>query len=159
MTPTYFLKMDEIRGDSAEQDHDGEIEIESFSFTETQSYGRIDSGLGGPEEGVDMQDFILIMKVSSATPLLFRACATGTPLQSAILTCRMGRTDVLKWTLSKVIISSYQTRGSSEQDGIAKDQVSLNFASVQVEYTATRADGTVTGTHKAGWDRQKHREA
>ena len=50
--------------------------------------------------------------------------------------------EYLSWTFSDVLISSYQTTGSSGDDS-SMDSVSLAFSKVQVEYKAQKADGSL----------------
>jgi type VI secretion system secreted protein Hcp len=50
-----------------------------------------------------------------------------------------------------VLISSYQTAGTTG-DASPVDSVSLNFAKVHVEYKQQKADGSLGGSIKAGWD-------
>ena len=52
-----------------------------------------------------------------------------------------------------MLVSSYHT-GGSEAGPAPIDQVSLNFAKVQVEYRAQKADGTLDAPITAGWDSQ-----
>ncbi len=51
--------------------------------------------------------------------------------------------------------SSFQTGGSSETP---MDQVSLNFAKIEVEYKEQKADGTLGGSIKAGYDLKQMKE-
>jgi type VI secretion system secreted protein Hcp len=153
-TVDYFLKLDGIKGESTDSKHKGEIDIESFSWGATQS-GTHSAGGGGGAGKVQMQDFHFVMKVNTASPKLMEACATGEHIKSATLICRKAGKDqqeFLKWTFSDLLISSYQTGGSSGHDVIPLDQISLNYSKVEVEYKAQKADGTLDGPVKAGYD-------
>jgi type VI secretion system secreted protein Hcp len=39
------------------------------------------------------------------------------------------------------------------------DQISLNFAKIEQEYKEQKADGTLAGSVKAGWDLKQNKEA
>jgi type VI protein secretion system component Hcp len=65
--------------------------------------------------------------------------ATGKHFKSAEIVLVRSGTEVIKWKLSDVVVSSYQNSGGSE---LPMEQVSLNFAKIEVEY----------GSLKAGWD-------
>ena len=52
----YFLKIEGIDGESADAKHKGDIQLESFSWGETNS-GSHSSGGGGGAGKVSMQDF------------------------------------------------------------------------------------------------------
>ena len=88
----YFLKIDGIDGESMDHKHMGEIQIESWSFGETQA-GSHSSGGGGGAGKVQMQDFHFVMKVSKASPKLFLACATGQHIKKAVFVCRKAGKD------------------------------------------------------------------
>ena len=139
----YFLKIDGIDGEAKDKTHKNEIQLQSFSWGES-NVGSMQAGGGGGQGKVAMQDFHFTMAVNKATPLLFQACATGTHIKSAILTCRKAGKDqqeFLKWTFTDVFISSYQTGGSDSP----VEQCSFNFTKIQVDYKEQNADGTLLG--------------
>jgi type VI secretion system secreted protein Hcp len=150
----YFLKVDGIDGESGDDKHKGEIELESWSWGETQSGSHAGGGGGGAGK-VSMQDFHFVMRVNKASPKLMQACATGEHIPKAVLTCRKAgkeQQEYLTWTFSDLLVSSYQTGGSGSSDVLPMDQISLNFAKVQVEYKEQKADGTLGGGIKGGYD-------
>jgi len=150
----YFLKIDGIEGESADHKHKAEIDVESWSWGETNA-GSHSGGGGGGGGKVAMQDFHFVMHVNKATPKLMLACATGDHIPKAVLVCRKAGKDqqeYLKVTLSDLLVSSYQTGGSSSSDVIPVDQISMNFAKIEFEYKEQKADGTLGGAVKAGYD-------
>lgn len=156
----YFLKIDGIEGESQDSKHKNEIQIESFSFGETNS-GTASLGGGFGAGKVVMNDFHFTMTVNKATPKLFQACASGEHIKSAVLVARKAGKDqqeFLKWTFNEVMVSSFQ-HGGSQGDVVPVDQISLNFAKVQVEYKAQKPDGTLDGAIKAGWDQKANKAA
>src|SRR5947209_12910397 len=150
----YFLKIEGIDGESADAKHKGDIQLESFSWGETNS-GSHSSGGGGGAGKVSMQDFHFVMTANKASPKLMLACATGEHLKKAVLTCRKAGKDqqeFLKVTMSDLLVSSYQTGGSGHSDIVPTDQISLNFAKIEWEYKEQKADGTLDAPVKAGWN-------
>ena len=150
----YFLKVDGVEGESADHKHKNEIQLESFSFGESQG-GTMAFGGGGGAGKVQMQDFHFVMKASKASPKLFLACAEGEHIKKGVLVCRKAgkeQQEFLKVTMSDLLVSSYQTSGSSHGDEVPTDQVSLNFSKIEFEYKDQKADGTLGGTTKAGYD-------
>src|SRR5450759_953032 len=130
MAVDYFLKLDGIPGESQDHKHKDEIDILSWSWGESQS-GTMSSGGGGGAGKVNMQDFHFVMKVNKSTPKLILACASGDHIKKAILTCRKAGKDqqpFLTYTFTDVLVSSYQTGGSSSGDEIPMEQVSLNYS-------------------------------
>ena len=153
MAVDYFLKIDGIDGESNDSKHKGSIDVESWSWGETQT-GAHAAGGGGGAGKVSMQDFHFVMKVNKASPKMFLACATGEHIKKAELLCRKAgkeQQEYLKITMSDLLVSSYQTGGSSG-DVIPVDQISLNFAKIEWEYKEQKTDGTLGAPAKAGYD-------
>jgi type VI secretion system secreted protein Hcp len=111
----YFLKIDGIEGEAQDKTHKNEIQLESFSWGETNA-GSMGAGGGGGSGKVAMQDFHFVMTTNKASPKLFLACATGDHIKNAILVCRKAGKDqqeYLKYTFTDLLISSYQIGGRS----------------------------------------------
>jgi type VI secretion system secreted protein Hcp len=156
----YFLKIDGIEGESQDSKHKQEIEIQSFSFGATQT-GSFAAGGGGGAGKVSMQDFHFTVPVNKASPKLMLACASGQHIKKAVLTVRKAgkeQQEYLKYTFSDILVSSYQTGGGGG-DVMPVDQISLNFAKIEQEYKEQKADGTLAGSVKAGWDLKQNKEA
>ena len=143
----YFLKIDGIDGEAQDKTHKNEIQLESWSFGETQT-GTSHTGEGMGAGKVQMGDFHFVMRTNKATPKLFLACANGEHIKKAVLTCRKAGKDqqeYLKWTFTELLVSSYQTGGSAHSDVVPLDQISINFTEAQVDYKEQKADGTLGG--------------
>ncbi len=156
----YFLKIAGVEGESADHAHKGEIQVESWSFGAQQS-GTMAFGGGGGAGKVTMNDFHYVMKVCKASPKLFLACATGEHFKEATMTARKAgkqQQEFLKWKFTDLIVSSYQTGGSGGADVIPMDQISMNFAKVEVEYKEQKPDGSLGGAVKAGYDQKQNKE-
>ncbi len=142
MAVDYFLKIDGIPGESTDKTHGKEVDLQSWSWGESNS-GKHDSGGGGGAGKVAMQDFHFTMKVNKASPKLFLACATGQHIKEALLTCRKAgkeQQEYLKIKFSDLLISSYQTGGSSGSE-VPVEQISFNFAKIELSYAPQKPDG------------------
>lgn len=149
----YFLKIEGIKGESPDAKHKDEIQLESWSWGESNAGSHAGGGGGGAGKVV-MQDFHFTMTNNSASPELMLACAEGRHIKSAQLTCRKAGKDqqeYLKIKLSDLLVSSYQTGGHGGSV-MPTDQISLNFAKVEYDYAPQKADGTLGPSVKAGWD-------
>jgi type VI secretion system secreted protein Hcp len=148
----YFLKLDGIDGESTDAKHKGEIDLESWSWGASQQGTH--SGMGGGGAGkVSMQDFHFVMKINKSSPKLMLACATGQHIKKATLTCRKAggeQQEYLKIEMADLLVSSYQTGGHG--DIVPTDQISLNFSKIEIEYKEQKADGTLGGAVKTGYD-------
>ncbi len=150
----YFLKIDGVDGESQDKTHKNEIQLLSFSWGETNA-GTFAAGGGGGAGKVQMQDFHFVMNVNKASPKLFLACANGEHIKKAILTARKAgkeQQDYLKVTFSDLLISSFQTSGQADAGNLPLDQISFNFAKVEIEYKEQKADGSLGGTIKAHYN-------
>jgi len=150
----YFLKIAGVDGESTDDKHKGEIELESFSWGATQS-GTAGHGAGGGAGKVQPQDFHFVKKLDKASSRLFIACATGEHFKSAILTARKaggGQQEYMKVTMEECLVSSYQVGGSANGDIVPTDQVSLNFAKMEMSYKEQKADGSLGGEAKQKYD-------
>jgi type VI secretion system secreted protein Hcp len=158
MAVDYFLKIDGIKGESADDKHKDEIDLLSWSWGETQT-GSHATGGGGGAGKVSMQDFHFVMKVNTASPSLILACASGEHIPLAVLTCRKAGKDqqeYLKIKFSDLLVSSYQTGGSSSGDEIPSDQISVNYTKIEYGYAKQKPDGSLDGMTWKGWDLKKN---
>jgi type VI secretion system secreted protein Hcp len=150
----FFLKIDGIPGESADSKHKDEIDIQSFSWGVTQG-GTFSHGGGGGAGKATFQDLHFTMRVSKASPKLMLACADGEHIKKAVLIARKAgkeQQEFYKVTMSDLLVSSYQTGGSSSGEVLPVDQFSLNFAKVEVEYKVQNVDGTLGAATLAGYD-------
>lgn len=144
MPVDYFLKLDGIPGESQDDKHKDEIDILSWSWSESQS-GTHSAGGGGGGGKVHMTDFSLQMQLNKASPKLFLACAKGTHIKEALLTCRKaggGQQEYLKIKFTDLLISNYQTGGTTGGD-IPVESISLNFSKIRISYFPQKGDGPV----------------
>ena len=150
----YFMKIDDITGESQDAKHKGSIEIESWSWGESQM-GTHSDGSGGGAGRVQMQDFHFVMKINQASPKLILACATGEHFKKAVLICRKAgkeQQEFLKIEMDDLLVSSYHTGGSGHTDIIPTDQISLNYGKIHFEYREQKQDGSLGGAIRTGYD-------
>ena len=148
-----FLKIDGIEGESTDAGHEGEIEILSYDWGETNE-GKAHAGGGGGGPGkVSLQDFNFAMIFEKSSPKLMQACAEGKHIPEAILTVRKAGfaagsepDPYLTITLTEILISSYQTGDSGEPDTVPVDHVSLNFEKIKFEYQPDTSEPPVEGS-------------
>jgi type VI secretion system secreted protein Hcp len=142
-----YLKFDSIDGEATAKGKEKWIEVLSFSWGVTNS-STITSGGGGGAGKASFQDLHFVQKTQASSPKLLSAAARGEHIKSALLTFLKGESaaapaEYLKLKLEDVIISSYQTAGAEGSEGdVPTDQVSLNFAKIEFDYTPANGDGT-----------------
>ncbi|MCI0379739.1 MAG: type VI secretion system tube protein Hcp [Gemmataceae bacterium] len=154
----YFLKLQGIDGDVTDDAHKNAIDLDSWSWRETQS-GTHGGGGGGGAGKVQMQDFHCVAKMSKASPKLMLACATGLHIEEASLLCRKAggkQQDYLTVRLQDVMITSYQTGGNGHGDIVPTDQFTMNFAKIEFVYRQQKPDGSLDGAIKTGYDQKRN---
>jgi len=150
----YFIKFDGIKGESADAKHKDEIDVESWSWGET-NVGSPGPGPGPASGKVEMQDFHFVMRLNTATTSLMKACATGQHIKTVTFTGRKAgkdQQDYLTFKFYDVLVSSYLTGGAADVDVVPNDQVSFNFAKIEVEYKQQAKDGSLGPGGKFGFD-------
>jgi type VI secretion system secreted protein Hcp len=158
MAVDMFLKVDDVKGESVDGKHAGEIEVLSWSWGMTQS-GTTHSGTGGGAGKVDVHDISLTKYVDSASPNFIKACCSGLHYQKALLTVRKagGPTAVeyLKITMEDLLISGISSGGSGGGDRLT-ETVTLNFGRFKTEYAPQDAKGAAGAVIEATWDIAKN---
>lgn len=158
MASDIFAKIGDIKGESLDDKHKDEIDVLSFSWGLTQSGSA--AGGGGGAGKVQFQDFHFTKRTDRSSPLLFLGCATGEQYKEGVIIARKAGerpVEYLQIKMNDIIITSYQTGGSSADDKPI-DQISLNFAKIEFVYRRQDETGKVEET-KAGWDLKANKKA
>src|SRR5580698_5239145 len=83
----YFLKLDNIPGESKDTKHQGEIDILSWSFGATRGQAGYDSNLSSSSAG-SLKDITVSKDTDKASSQLFLYCANGSHIPTLVITCR-----------------------------------------------------------------------
>jgi len=147
MASDIFAKIGDIKGESTDSKHKGEIDILSFSWGVTNS-GTIGGGGGGAGKAT-FQDLSFTHSIDKASPLLLKACATGAHIKEATITQRKagkGQQEYLIIKMNDIIITGVSL--SSSESGGSSENISMAFAKVDLEYKPQRPDGSLdAGIH------------
>src|SRR6478735_7336737 len=128
MATDIFAKIGDIKGESLDDKHKDEIEVLSFSWGVT-SAGVVSPGGGAGSGKATFQDLSIVHNVDKASPLLLKACATGTHIKDATITHRKagkGQQEYLIVKLNDVIITGVTHGGTGGQP--FSESVTLAFA-------------------------------
>lgn len=155
MPTDMFLKLETVDGESPDSKHKNEIEVLSFSFGASQP-ATMSFGGGGGAGKVAMQDLHISKRVDKASSNLFLRCATGHHIPKGILTVRKAgkeQQEYLKVTMSDLLVSSINFSGADHSgSAVVMEQVTLNFSKIEWEYKEQKADGSLGGSIKSGYD-------
>src|SRR3954451_13843112 len=147
MASDIFAKLGDIKGESIDDKHKGEIELLSWSWGVSNA-GEMRGGMGGGAGKANFHDLSFTHKIDKASPVLMQACATGVHLKDATITHRKagkGQQEFLVIKMNDVIITSVM---HSDSDDGRSESVSMAFAKVDLQYKPQKADGSLdAGIH------------
>ncbi|WP_326534392.1 Hcp family type VI secretion system effector [Pseudorhodoferax sp.] len=149
MAVDMFIKIGDIKGESTDKAHAGEIDVLAWSWGMSQS-GTTHMGGGGGAGKVNVQDLSFTKYVDAGSHALMEACCTGKHYDEAKLVVRKaGGTPVeyILITMKEVMVTSVSTGGSGGEDRLTEN-VTLNFAEVKYQYQEQDPKGAKKGGTK-----------
>jgi type VI secretion system secreted protein Hcp len=155
MAVLMHMKIDSIPGESRKKGHEGQIEIDSWSFGMSQA-ASVSHGGGSSAGRVSFQDIHLSKRMCKADTVLMKHCANGTHIDKISIYCEKAGGDnvtveYVRIDLTQVLVTSHQTSGADGSDQI-NTAVSLNFAKYLMVYTPQKTDGSPDGSVEQGYD-------
>lgn len=127
-----FLQLDGLPGDSADAEHKGQIELQSFSL----------SGQRGAGEGekANLSEFFVLKPLDAASPKLLEALATGKTFANATISVQGSFTgqqprQYIRYDFTELTVS----RINQVVSGGGQEELNFRFKTVKVTYTT--ADG------------------
>jgi type VI secretion system secreted protein Hcp len=146
-----FLKLDGIGGESTDDDHKGEIDVESFTFDAKRTSGK-----------VKFSPLRVLKVVDVSSPKLMQAAASGRHIHNGTLSFRRSGdpngVEFLTYKLSDIVVSSYEEGGANPDKrtlGPLEDEVGLSPGKVQVTEKVVNSSGKTGSVVSASFD-MKH---
>jgi type VI secretion system secreted protein Hcp len=154
MAVDIFLNIPKVSGESIDAQFAGQIDVVDWNWGLSNA-GSAGTGTGSGTGKVNIQDLTLTKYVDKATPTLMAACCAGTAYDGPVILTmrRAGGTapqPYLQVSLGNVTISGHQHATSSSDDR-QTEKVSLHFATVQMQYTPQKSDGTSGAAVTSKW--------
>jgi type VI secretion system secreted protein Hcp len=143
-----FLKLGDIKGESVDATHKGQIDVLAWSWGESDNSAASRKAKGGANAPDCIQDLSLTKFVDRATPDIIMDAVLNQMINSATLTLRRAggikelSQDYLTLTLSDVTISAFQTGGSGGEDRLTEN-VTLHFQKMEGSYRQQQPDGSL----------------
>jgi type VI secretion system secreted protein Hcp len=139
-----FLKLDDVNGEVQDSQFEKWIEVDSFSWGESNAGTTHVAGGGGGAGKVSFQDLHITKPTDKSSAALFQKCASGEHFQKCQLYVRKAGGDpssassvFMKIELEDILVSGVQFEGAIGGDGDRPaEDVTLNFAKILFEYTA-----------------------
>ena len=156
-----FLQVAGIPGESVSKGHETWIDAMAFHWGVSRPGRQFPIVAGTPNPVADHGDLTIVKQVDKSSPKLFLACCNGQAFKgevnfeiwrsaggvtpSRLLLCRM----------NNVIITSVKPVGASVgATPYLMEEVSLNYAQIELLYTEIGPDGKPKPDVIANWDRQ-----
>lgn len=150
-----FLKIEKIEGESTAKGHEKEIVLSEFSWGE-ENLAAFQSGGGMGSGKVKVSEFKVKKLIDKSSVTLMKACASGEHFPKATLTVRKAgkdQQDYYKVEFDNVFITDYSVRGDAMGDySLPTDEFGMAFEKINFIYKEQKADGSVGGDVKGGWD-------
>ena len=157
MSVDMFLKCKGLEGEALDGTHKDEIDVLAWSWGASNS-GTSHTGGGGGAGKVNVQDISVTKYVDKASTALMLACCNGKHYPEMTLTVRKAGEKPLEYiiiVIKECLITSVSTGGSGGEDRLTEN-ISINFATVEVKYTPQKADGSADAVKRFGWDITKN---
>jgi len=148
-----FLKLDGIKGESADHKHKDTIDILSWSWGGQQT-GSTHHGSGSGSGKVSFQDISIHKFVDAGTAPLWKHLADGKHIPKGEVIIRKAGEHALEYFVMKLenIIISHASTGGSHGEERLTEHVSLNFGKFKMIYKTQKADGSGGAPIEMGWD-------
>jgi type VI secretion system secreted protein Hcp len=153
MAVDMFIKIGDLKRETQDQKHKGEIDVISWTWGVSNS-GSAHIGGGAGSGKANVQDLTFTKWMDKASTPIMLACCNGKHFPHAVLTIRKAGekpVEYCKIKLEEVLISSVSTGGSGHEDRLT-EHVALNFAEVSVDYTPQDDKGAAGTPIPMSWD-------
>lgn len=157
MAVDMFLKCKGLEGEALDGTHKDEIDVLAWSWGASNS-GTSHTGGGGGAGKVNVQDLSVTKWVDKSSTALLLACCNGKHYDEMTLTVRKAGEKPLEYIvmiIKECLITSVSTGGSGGEDRLTEN-VSINFATVEVKYIEQKPDGTGQAPKRFAWDIPKN---
>ena len=164
----YFIKIDQIPGESTDEKHKDEIEVLSFEFgMEHGDAGSSSTGGARTAGRIRHKPFKFKKVFDKASAKLMEKCCDGTHIPKAVFQAHRAagvKQKYLQIDFTDIIVSHWASapqlateRNASNDAGggvmLQEENVELNYGSIKFTYTATdHKTGKASGDVVAGWD-------
>ncbi|MFX1765863.1 type VI secretion system tube protein Hcp [Paraburkholderia sp. A1RI-2L] len=157
-----FMKVDGATGESADKQHGGWSDIQSFSWGATQPAAMATGG-GGNAGKANFDDLVVMAFMDKATPAIIKHCASGKHLSKVeISSCKTGgeQIEFSRVTLEEVIVTTARVVGAEANDATDRLMMQYGFqaARVKKQYWEQNANGGKGPEVTMGWDIKKNTE-
>lgn len=145
------LKFSDVEGESTHQDHKGEIEVLSWTWSASNASGLAGGGSGSGKAVPGEFHFTHFYDKSS--PILGKYCIAGRHFDEVSMTARKageGQQDFLVMRMKEVFVTAIQPSGSAGGDIV--EHVSCSYKQIDFTYKAQNEQGGLGGEVRLSWN-------
>ena len=155
MPVTGFLKIPDVKGESATKGHEDEIAINGLSW----GLGR--AGLGGSGRArsrAEVDNLTVLKFYDAASPFLARAVHQGRGFDEIVITLRKdsgeAHLDYLQVTLTNCTIADYRMANGGTDDPLTdiSEAVEIGFEAIAIRYIVQADDLSAGAEHEVEFD-------
>jgi type VI secretion system secreted protein Hcp len=155
-----YLLLDGIEGESRDLEHEGWIELDTFTWGVTNGANyQTDQGASGPggksKTVGGLSEFLVVKRLDKASVSLFQACMMGSKIDRGFLSFMKldgaTRIQYFKIELTKIHVQKVEWTSEGGADNI-KETVKLDFATFREFYTVQRNRGFRGGVTEFGFN-------
>jgi type VI secretion system secreted protein Hcp len=160
MAVDYFLKIDGVDGESQQTGHVKELEMDSWSFGETQT-GVAATATGSAMGKVTLNEFRFSKRMDSSSPKLMQYNLNGKHIKWARFTARRAGSeggtpvDYLFVDFGDLVISQYDVTGTGSEGGWPYENVAFSYGALKMSYKQL-VKGVAQGAISGGYDAEKN---
>lgn len=153
MAMDQFLTLEPVKGESTDRAYKEKIDVLAWSWGMNNS-GTTHVGPGAGAGKVNVSDVSITKWIDAATPHIMKTCCNGKHYPEAKLIVRKAGENPLEYliiTMTDVLVTNVSTGGSGGEDRLTEN-VTLNFAKVNVKYTVQLSSGGAGAEHEMTWN-------
>ena len=148
MATNVFAKYDGVEGESKDSKHDKWIDVLSLDWGTHKPGGGM-TGQSRRRGAAVVEDITLTMEYEKSTPKLQEKCLLGQVIPKLEVECVVtyggARETYLKYEFKNVMVTSFQTNGSGNDESPPAVVLGNNFEELKVTYTEYGDDGSKKG--------------
>jgi len=153
-----YMQLGGVKGNVTNVNYQNWIEIKSIHWGVTVAVATtVGAGTSRLSSGkITPMDVSMHKEFDSASVPLLKLAFAGKSIPQALIavtrTASNTATAYLTFTLSNVIISSFQTSGTDSSEALPMDSITLNFSKIELASSPTDAANNVTGNIVGSYD-------
>lgn len=148
-----FLHIPGVDGESQDYSQAGCIEVLAWSWGASHS-GTLHAGTDGGAGTTNFQDIAITKWIDTSSPILLGRLSNGNMLTSAQLILRKGGSKPVEYyslKMTDVLVTSLSAGGSAQEIRLTEN-ITLNFAKVELTYIQVYPNGSPENPLDYGWD-------